>query len=386
MKHLIALVLIFTVGFYAKSYAQDTTAQATDTSKLYLVKKTDGGEFYGHILADDGREILLLTKKIGKIYISKSDIAEIVLLTTEEVQKLRDAPYQDYRNSGPYTTRYYFTTNALPIKKNEHYAMLHLYGPEVHFAVADGFSVGVMTTWIGSPIAAAAKYTLFSKNKNSMSVGTIIGSSGFLFNGKGFGGLHFATYTRGVPGKNMSISAGYGHVSNHFLNPPENLEYDVIIPDNANPTDYYDLRLQILQQFDPRYDAPILERPSTGQGPVIGFGGIVPVGKKASFILDCMTIITPSYDWVKQRSLTVNDVTYTRWDRVNSEIVHSEVTADFNVDQYAWESSGYRWATILMPAMRFSNSHTKSFQIALAGIIQKSGTYPVPMVSWLRQF
>jgi hypothetical protein len=45
---------------------------------------------------------------------------------------------------------------------------------------------------------------------------------------------------------------------------------------------------------------------------------------------------------------------------------------------------------ILMPAMRFSQSYSKAFQVALAGVVQvkdgKTSSFPLPMVSWLRQF
>jgi hypothetical protein len=39
-----------------QALAQET--EPTDTN-LYLVQKTDGAEFYGYILKDDGREILI---------------------------------------------------------------------------------------------------------------------------------------------------------------------------------------------------------------------------------------------------------------------------------------------------------------------------------------
>ena len=42
--------------------------------------------------------------------------------------------------------------------------MINLYGPEVHFAVHKDFSVGVMSTWIGSPLALALKYTRGTAN------------------------------------------------------------------------------------------------------------------------------------------------------------------------------------------------------------------------------
>ena len=47
-------------------------------NSFLLIRKTDGNELYGFIISDDGREILLETKTIGKVYINKSDIKEII--------------------------------------------------------------------------------------------------------------------------------------------------------------------------------------------------------------------------------------------------------------------------------------------------------------------
>ena len=38
--------------------------------------------------------------------------------------------------------------------------MIGLQGPEVHFAVSDNLSLGIMATWIASPLALAANILL----------------------------------------------------------------------------------------------------------------------------------------------------------------------------------------------------------------------------------
>ena len=114
------------------------------------------------------------------------------------------------------------------------------------------------------------------------------------------GGLHWLTISRGDRMSNISISAGYGYIYNN--------------------------------NFQDAF--------------FIGIGGITPVGKKASFIFDSMTILNPST---------------------------------------------YNATLIFMPSMRFNQSYEKAFQIALAGVvnIEADGdvtSFPVPMVSWLRKF
>ena len=88
MKHLLFIVLSFSL-FLNEGFSQmqpknanknNIQQEASDTTKkqLFLIRKTDGNELYGFIISDDGREILLETKTIGKVYINKSDIKEII--------------------------------------------------------------------------------------------------------------------------------------------------------------------------------------------------------------------------------------------------------------------------------------------------------------------
>ena len=51
--------------------------------------------------------------------------------------------------------------------KNENYGLIHVYGPEVHLSVANKTSIGVMASWIASPIALAFKQQIISY-KNSI--------------------------------------------------------------------------------------------------------------------------------------------------------------------------------------------------------------------------
>ena len=60
--------------FLVMSQDQDTT--------LRVVTKHDGTEYIGVIISDDGREVLIETKALGKIYIPKSDIRSIVIVET----------------------------------------------------------------------------------------------------------------------------------------------------------------------------------------------------------------------------------------------------------------------------------------------------------------
>jgi hypothetical protein len=382
-KHLTLLLLLFSMFSGQQALAQET--EPTDTN-LYLVQKTDGAEFYGYILKDDGREILLKTLNIGNIYINKSDIASIKV--TDKNVKIIDGSgvYTEFRDQGPFTTRYYFTTNAFPIEEKENYAMIHLWGPEVHFGVTKKFSIGVMASWIASPIGVAAKYNLVSKEDFGLAAGTIVGSSGYLLNAQGFFGLHWLTASKGDRMRNISISAGYSYANladASMLGDRYNIPYQQNTPYRA----YSAINQKLVEQYGP--DEYFYQ--GTVGAAVIGLGGIAPIGKKASFIFDAMGFIgqRPSMEYT---DVTVN-VWYEDWNADTR--LYEDINADFTAGVGRPSGRTPFVNVVLMPGMRFTQSYDKAFQIALAGLIrtEKVGdswsrpqTWPVPMISWLRKF
>lgn len=332
---LFTLLLIGAVNF---SFSQDETPTDTTatSNKIVKVELYNGVIHVGELLEDDGREILIASDKVGKLYIKKSDIAELTEIKRED-SLLRGT----FRDSGPFTTRYYFTNNALPFSKGDHYAMVHLYGPEIHFSLSDNFSLGVMTTWIASPLGLAAKYSFKSPYEHvNFSVGTILFSSGYLMQAQGWGGLHWGTVTFGRPGKNVSLSSGFGYV-------------DLVENDRSNN----EVGLQQLNR-----------------GSISSIAALLPFGEKASFIFDSMLsisekrIYTGIYDYTTDNTTANTIITY---------------------------QSGTQVAAVLMPGLRFQKNANRAFQIALGGVIAYSSigfnnsanndnvrTFPIPMCSW----
>ncbi len=246
----IFFLILFAIGeLKAETLCPITTdsaqVQQTDnpkTKQLYLLTKLNKTEYICEILSDDGREVLILTDKLGKIYIPKSDIS-----TIEKITDKKSVVRGEYYEAGPFTTRYSFTTNGFPLKKGANYAILSLSGPEVHFAVSDNLSVGIMSTWIASPYIVVLKHSFKSTNENvHYAVGTMLGTSGYLWNFDYYGGLPFASVTFGDVKKNLTLSAGYGFMSS-----------------------FSDSKFGV-------------------GAPIFSIAGITKVGAKASFIFDSM--------------------------------------------------------------------------------------------------
>lgn len=330
MKSFFKIILLLLVtSTLGNVYAQTPTDSSKTEVQKFRIIKHDGTTYIGTIESDDGREVLINTEKLGKIYIPKSDIQSMTPVNEDAL-----IVSGNYREAGPFVTRYYFTNNALPIKKGEDYAMIHLYGPEVHFSVAKNFSIGVMATWIASPIGIAMKYAIPTSNeKLNFSIGTIMLNSGYLEQAKGWGGLHWGSVTYGSPGKNVTLSSGFGYV---------------------------DLRINARSRNE-------IGLEKLNRGSVSSIGAILPVGERASFIFDSMIAISESRNYSSQ----TGPLTYT---------------------------SGTQVAAFLMPGMRFQKMEKRAFQVALAGVIQyksnglnqwntqKTRSFPVPMCSWFFKF
>ena len=332
-------------------------AQEPEEPPTVIVVMMDGNERIGQIISDDGREILLKTPALGNIYIQKSEIKHIKPVETGEVEQFDG----EFRNTGPFTTRYYFTTNALPVKKREDYAMVHVYGPEVHFSASDNLSLGVMTSWAASPFVLAAKYSIPTPDENvNIAIGTLLGSSGYFNEFRGYGGLHWATITFGDRMRNISISGGYGYVEPGF--------------DRQTPVPGTYTRKPGEGYPDVPYETA---NRSQITAPAVSVAGITKVGKSASFFFDSMVFFYTDED-VRQ-TYQYSDID--RWDVIS-----------ITVEEYT--RTGVM--AYLMPGMRIQRRANRAFQVALAGVIISEKdpdggqndlmTFPVPTCAWLFKF
>lgn len=342
-------------------------------TNTYVVIKSNNQEFIGKIISDDGREILLMTASIGKVFINKSDIKSIVLISDAKNQIING----EYRTSGVFTTRYQFSTNAFSILKGENYAKINLGGPEVHFAVSNNFSVGVMSSWIASPIGLALKYTFPTRNeKVNFGVGTIMASTGYIAQGRIWGGLHWGMLTIGDRKNNITFSAGYSYIKvpNLFGNTELSTSGTYAAVDNGNG--YY---------TRPYIETYQIKNYGMIKAPILGIAGLASVGKKATFIMDAMFILGKwdriSYDQ------TINDF----YNPITNQLAYTTVS-----DPTSTSSSAKVNLMIFMPGMRFQTAENRAFQVSLTGVIgnvkgasassSNRFSFPLPMCSWYFKF
>ena len=199
---LLAIFLLF-IGNIALSQTDTTLTKDTST---YRIIKTDGGELIGQIQSQDAREILLLTKDDRQIYIPQHAIKEVIKLKNSDFNNIGTFIGED-----KFATRYFITTNGLPIKKGEHYAQWNLFGPDFQFGIGKDLGVGIMSSWIGVPIIGSIKKSWQIGDKAQFAIGGLVGTGSWALPEFG-GALPFATLSFGDRSKNIAFSGGYGAI------------------------------------------------------------------------------------------------------------------------------------------------------------------------------
>lgn len=305
-----------------KEKNDDKNVKSSLEKKIVMVTKKDGNQIIGEIIKDDGRELNISTQSLGLLYVKKDEISEITDFSNALVDE-----NGDYVIEHPFTTRYSFTTNAFPIKKGVNYSMISFHGPEIHFAVTNKFSLGAMTTWIGSPFAFVGKYTFWSpKPKINFAIGDMIGTTGYLNQGKGYGNLAWISATYGSRINNITLSGGY-------------------------------LGLGTFDNSFNRY------------GMMGSIAGIYKISKKAYFIFDSMISVTK---------------------RDGNRIVYKNSGYDdYGIMQFTQTTEPYpqNITFFFMPGVRFIQTESKAFQFSMAGVVSyqndNSTSFPIPMISWM---
>jgi hypothetical protein len=257
MKKFITALLALAILYVTPVVAQDTTNDSIQTKVITL---RNGVEYVGEIISDDGRELLVNTISIGKIYILKSEIKEI-----KPLEHKSDVKNDVYVGDDIFSTRYFISTNGFVVKKKDTYVMLNLTGPEFQKAVTDHFSVGVMTTWGFAPFAATGKYSRSIAKNTYWGAGFIAGTSAWIENFRFAGGLLFSSLTYGNRNYNISVSGGYGFLLD--FKPKVKIE------------EYYDPYTYTLQEKRRTIDR-------TGNAFLGSVAGVARLGKKASFVFE----------------------------------------------------------------------------------------------------
>lgn len=75
-----------------------------------------------------------------------------------------------------FANRGFLASNALPIKKGEHYAQLSLIGPNVQLVPFDQFEIGIMSSWFTAPLILSLKYNIRLSRRSNIGLNLYVGT------------------------------------------------------------------------------------------------------------------------------------------------------------------------------------------------------------------
>ncbi|MCD6066746.1 MAG: hypothetical protein K0S33_1572 [Bacteroidetes bacterium] len=175
--------------------------------KPYVIVTNDGTEYIGEVVGDNDREVLIMTKTMGKLYIPKYSIKTIELL---ESDNFANGQYIDENNHRNY---YIAATNALPFKKGEmRMSMYYFGGFSGTYSLNENVALGLHTTIIGAPMAISLKTSFLLSDKSYIGTDIHVGSLTYLQRSSYVGSIA-AKYTSGNEKTNFSLMGGIGFAS-----------------------------------------------------------------------------------------------------------------------------------------------------------------------------
>jgi hypothetical protein len=320
-----SLIILLMCIFALNVFSQEIPVQpVSDTIKMHVITKNDRTTFVGKIISQDPREVLIETKEVGLVAIPRHEIREIREVETRELNVKGE-----YIPGEVFATRYFITTNGLSIAKGENYMIWHIFGPDVQFGVSENFGLGVMTSWLGSPIIGTAKYSIPFNEKTSLALGLLAGTDTWY--GTGFAlALPYAAFTVGDRIVNLTFSVGYGVLG---------FKEDVY-----------------------NFNTGISSRRRVSEGRMlISFAGMFKAGKTVSIVFD--SFIVPGG----------KEYQTTEWyDYFNPNTGYFE-PRERNVTQ---KREGF---ALILPGLRFQTSPHKAFQFGFAGVFAGGEAVPIPV-------
>ena len=207
LKIQICLLLFILVAF-SQCHGQDMPDTTRKNPNLdYVVQMFDGNVYVGKVIYEDPRAIQLQVKKMGNIYLKKNDIEVMRPTNKQELVAL-----SNYTPSEVYSTKYFFTSNDLPVKKKEDLNLWNWYGIDKSFALSSRFVLDINTTWGGIPLLGTIRYDIQIGKKTSIGVGTLFGWGTWAFPNY-TASIPYASITYGDRITNATAGAGYGFFS-----------------------------------------------------------------------------------------------------------------------------------------------------------------------------
>lgn len=321
--------------------AQIDTLIENEHTQMYIIEKQNGTKFIGEIITQDAREILLKTSDLGNIFIPKHVIKSIVEILPNS--------HNNYISDDIFASRYFITTNGLPLKKGENYILWNTYGPDFQFGLADNLGIGVMTSWLAIPIIGTLKYSIPLGENKSMALGLLAGTGSWVLPEFGLI-LPFTAFTYGNRINNINISIGYGLIF-----------YE----------DYY-------EKIDQNGYLESYPQNQTEGRILISIAGMKKLNDKLSLVFD--SFISP---WGPEKPIT-------RYNYEDGDSYYDPDTDKYIDNSYYVEETTIERSpglALLLPGIRYQVDADRAFQFGFTGLYFDNDfvQFPVPMIQWFRR-
>lgn len=204
------LFIVFLLAISVSHLKAQTTKDTTEAPHHVVVYMRNGDEFKGIIISQDSRIVVLQTEN------------GILNLNAQNVNTIEtDFTNGKFSFSNPNANGYFFSSTAIPLKKNTgYYQNLLLFGNLVNYGVTDNISIGggleFLSSLLGHPI-------WFFTPKVGFEVGKNLHAGAGLFM-VGFEGqtvsLGYGVGTWGNKESNMTLGIGYGFAGSQMSHTP----------------------------------------------------------------------------------------------------------------------------------------------------------------------
>lgn len=206
-------LLLSLLCFTQVGLAQRDSTKATKENiwwkkgKQYVIITNDGTEYIGEIVGDNDREILIMTKTMGKLYIPKYSVKSVNIVDKSNFEN------GEYLDENRHKNFYMLGTNALPFKKRE-FRVTHAYfcGFSGTYAINENVAVGLQTSIIGTPMGVVLKTSFPMGDKSYVGTDFNIASLTYIESSSYIGNIS-AKYTHGDQKTNVTIAGGIGFSS-----------------------------------------------------------------------------------------------------------------------------------------------------------------------------
>lgn len=212
------MAILFCMAFFEAitSSAQDETFE----TKLYFIQTSDGNEYVGTILSEDGEKLLLLTENLGEITLFLKDIVKRTEIKSSQILDGK------YWFDNPQASRYFFSPNGYGLKQGEgYYQNVWIFFNQVSVGLTDNFSIGAgmvplfLFAGAPTPVWIAPKLSIpVVEGKLNLGAGGLFGA---VVGESGSGiGILYGLSTFGSRDRNMTVGMGWGYASGEMANRP----------------------------------------------------------------------------------------------------------------------------------------------------------------------